>query len=439
MSTSPAPLVKASPLSVGFCNASIVLYTLWLLIPAAQTAGGAIAGVLIVGLFGLGLLLDTAYLKAHWTDLLLRIAAAAALPLILRFLLHRGTDNFWGYYVQQGMFWYPLLYCGYARGRGDPRLWRFAKAALLLALALTTLTTTFWLVQGMLRGGKVYAYSRSLGNAEPGREAYLKELMLRNIGGYDFIYASMLSLPLTCYAIIRAHGWKRVGFAVFCFAQLIMIALSQYTYALIFAVIILCIQVLAALLRWLVRKIRKRPISVLASMLWVLPLFLGVYLVRVPLVSLAVSLCQQAGLANFAISLSQLLGTMTGQAADVLTRLDYYHLALQGVAQSPLIGALPTMDAPLSQHSDLLDLLSAIGVLGATAFFFLVWRMGRRTLRGLGQSAVKPHLLLQYAALLAFTLLGTVTYSRDISLVLCLGALLILEGERLSMAQQQPQ
>ena len=418
-------LPKPSALSAGFSNVSILLYTLWLLLPALQTTGRAATGALAVCLFGAGVLLDKPYLKAHWMSFSLRCLCAAALPLVMRFFLRRGANSFAGYYAQQIMFWFPLIWCGYAQARGDARVWRFLKAVLLGTMAVTILTTIGWLVQGMLRGGRVYAYSRSLGWGGPGQEAYLKELMGRNIGGYDFIYASMLSLPLGCYAVLKTRGWKRVACAAFCTAQLVMIALSQYTYGLIFAVTLVALELLAACLRRLVRKIRKQPLDVAHSLLWVLPLFAVVYFLRIPLAQGAVSLCRHIGFESFAYSLDQLMNTLTGNIADTASRMDHYRLSLGGFAASPLIGALPGMSAPLSLHSDLLDLLSATGALGTAVFLFLVWFMGRGCLRGIGKSAAKPHFCLQYAALLAFSLLGTVTFSRDIPLVLCAGALLL--------------
>ncbi|NLV58777.1 MAG: hypothetical protein GXY67_08395 [Clostridiales bacterium] len=419
-----SPMPKASALSAGLCNASLLLYILWLLLPAVQTIGGALAGGATVAVFGVGLLLDFPYLKSRWPRVLLRLLLMAALPLVLRFFLRRGTDHFLGYYAQQVMFWFPLLFCGYARDREDPRLWRWVKETLLCAFALTTLTTLGWLIQGMLRGGRIYAYARSLGSGEPGREAYLTELMLRNIGGYDFIYASVLSLPLTCFAMQQYRGWKRLGFSVFCILQYGMIALSQYTYALIFATALLVMEGLAALLRRLSLRLFKRPMSVLASLLWTLPLFLAVFLARVPLVSWAASLCRHLGMENFSISLHQLLDAMSGTITDSATRLDYYRLPLQGIAASPLLGALPGTGALLSQHSDLLDLLSALGILGGLAFIALVWLLGQGSLRGAFHSEARPHLLLQWAVLLALTVVSTVVYSREIPLLLCLGATL---------------
>ena len=130
------------------------------------------------------------------------------MPVILRVFLERGGENGPGFYVQQAMFWFPVVFCGYARERGDNRLWRWVRPLMVAVVAVTTLTTIGWLIQGMLRGGRVYAYSRSLGYGAGGeaQAAYLKELMLRKIGGYDFVYAMVAALPLTCLGIQQHKG-----------------------------------------------------------------------------------------------------------------------------------------------------------------------------------------------------------------------------------------
>ena len=158
-------LQKPSSLSAGLANASILLYLFWLLLPAVQTTGRAVTGVAAVALFGVAVVIDVEYLKRSWPATLLRAVCAAAMPLLLRAFLRRGGTNFAGFYVQQAMFWFPLVFAGYARERGDSRLWRWVKPLMLAVVTLTTLTTIGWLIQGMLRGGRVYAYSRSLGYA----------------------------------------------------------------------------------------------------------------------------------------------------------------------------------------------------------------------------------------------------------------------------------
>ena len=416
---------RASDYSAGLCNASILLYIVWLLLPMAQAAGRAVTGAACCGLFVAGVLLDWAYLKEHWLSLCLRALCVLLAPVALWFFCGRGGTNFAGFYVQQTMFWFPLVYCAYARERGDRRLWRYVKWTLLGAVTLTTLTTIGWLVQGMLRGGRVYAYSRSLGYAEAGREAYLRELMLRNIGGYDFVYATVVSLPFTTLATQRKRGWARAGYAALLSAQAVMIVLSQYTYAMVFAACALCVELFALI----VRRASRGRVGMGASLLWGAVPLLAVVLLREPLVSLAASLCERAGFASFAFSLRQLLTSMQGGATETASRLDYYLQALDGFKRSPFVGSMFGGEKLLSQHSDLLDLLSGMGLAGAAAFGGMVWLMGRGSLRGLARSASKAQLCMAALLLAAVALLGTVVYSRDIMAVAALGVGLVLEEE----------
>lgn len=413
-------------LSARICAGSMLLYVAWLLLPAAQAAGHAVTGAAAVALFGLGILLDPDNLRRGWPDLAARALCAALMPLVLRRFLSRGGTNFAGFYVQQAMFWFPLVFAGYARGRGDKRLWRYLRAALLLCVCVTVCTTIGWLVQGMLRGGRVYAYSRSLGYAGEGREAYLRELMLRNIGGYDFVYAMVIALPLTCLGIQRHGGWRRAGFCVLLAAQTVMIVLSQYTYAMLFCGAILAVEGTAALIRHFSRGRVGMDRSLLLGLL---PLLLGLLLLQ-PLASLGARVCGGLGLSNFAHSFEQLgLALRGGQALAADSRLSYYMEALRGFAASPLIGGLLGAPQRLSRHSDVLDLLSGLGLLGTAAFGGMVWIMGRGTLRGVRESPCFGQLCVMYAALFAVALLGTVFYSRDICVVCALGTLLVLEGD----------
>ncbi|MEG2315747.1 MAG: hypothetical protein RSC91_06000 [Clostridia bacterium] len=418
---------KALPLSAGLCNASLLLYMVWLLLPAVQTTGGALAGACTVGLFALGVLLDTDDLRRQWPWLLARAACAVVLPLLLWQFLERGSENKLGFYAQQVMFWYPLIYCAYARERGDERLWHYVKPVLLGVVTLTTLTTIGWLVQGMLRGGRVYAYSRSLGFALPGQEAYLKELMLRNIGGYDFVYATVLLLPLTCIAIQAARGWKRVGFSALLCAQAVMVVLSQYTYAMVFTAGILAAEAVAAILRAASRGRMKLGVS----LLWGLVPIAAVALLHRPLLGWAAALCEQVGFTSFAFSLNQLLVALEGGVTEDTARLSHYLLALEGIARSPFLGSMLGGETFLSQHSDLLDLFSGMGVIGAASVGGMIWLMGRGSLRGVRACPYRAQLAVLALAFAATALLGTVVYSRDVMLVAAVGTALVLrDGQK---------
>ena len=130
-------LEKPSATSAGLMNASMLLYLFWLLLPAVQTTGRAVTGATAVALFGVGVLLDGSWLKAHGWRTLLRAACAALMPVILRVFLARGGENGAGFYVQQAMFWFPVVFAGYARERDDSRLWRWVRPLLLSVLECT--------------------------------------------------------------------------------------------------------------------------------------------------------------------------------------------------------------------------------------------------------------------------------------------------------------
>ncbi|MDD3334474.1 MAG: hypothetical protein PHI98_03045 [Eubacteriales bacterium] len=418
------PKRKTSEGSVILCNASILLYLFWLLLPAVQTTGRAAFGCLTVLLFAVGVALDWEYVKKSWLTISLRALCAALTPVALYVFLERGGTGFAGFYVQNVMFWFPLVYCAYARERNDPRLWRYVKPLLLTVITVTTLTTIGWLIQGMLRGGRVYAYSRSLGSAEPGREAYLKELMLRNIGGYDFVYATVIALPLTCIGIQACRGWKRVGFIALCCAQAVMVVLSQYTYAMVFTAILLAVEIIA----WLSRLLWKVKPGI-SLLIGVAPLLL-VWFLREPLVGWAAALCEQIGFTNFSFSLKQLLVAMEGGVTDEASRLGYYLIPLKGIAQAPLFGTLFGGEKLLSQHSDVLDLLSGMGIIGTALMGGSVWLMGRGCLQGVMKSPYRAQLLMMAAALFATATLGTAVYSRDIMAVAAMGVLLVLGASK---------
>ena len=417
--------MKQNKIAVNLANGSMLLYMIWLLLPAVQAGLHAVTGALTIGIFALGILLDGETLKNRAFDYITRAILAVALPLCLFYFLNRGAGNLPGYLAQQGMFWFPLLWCAYARQKGDPFLYRYVKPLLIALIVITTVTTTGWLIQGMLRGGKVYAYARSLGNAEPGREAYLRELMLRNIGGYDFIYASVLLLPITFYLILSLRGGKKAAAIALYLLQLAMIGLSQYTYAIVFAAGITGVEVLSLLLRTFFHRL---PIG--ASMMCTVPIFVLLWVFRMPLVNWATGLATALGFENAAYSLSLLSTLFSGGSLESGSRMQAYAVAWHGFLASPWFGSIFTGIKKLGMHSDFLDLLSGMGLFGTVGFGLGAWQIGRGAFRGIGREAPVSHIVLQWIAFLACLALGTVFYSREISLVMCLVMALLQREEK---------
>lgn len=412
--------IDRSRFSAGLANAAMLLYMVWLLLPAVQVTLHAATGAFAVLLFAVAALLCPLTRGHRLWEWVLRALCAAALPLMLFYFLHRGGGNLPAYLAQQGMFWFAPLWFAYARQNGDKRLYRWVGPLFLTLMLVTALTTLGWLVQGLLRGGKVYAYARSLGSGEPGNGAYLRELMGRNIGGYDFIYALVLLLPALFWLGQAARGWRRAGYAGFYALALAVVGLSQYTYAIVFAAAVTAAELLALLLRAVFKRL-----SVGASLLCALPFLAALWVLRVPLVTWAAGLATGFGFENAAYSLSQLGNLLTGAAVDAGSRLATYTRPLQGIAASPLVGSMLGGEAMLGMHSDLLDLLSGMGVLGTALFALAAWNTGRGAQRGLARQPAFAQLMLQWVLLLCFLALGTVFYSRELSLALCASYLLL--------------
>ncbi len=409
----------------------MLAYVLWLMLPAVQTICGAVAGGLCILVFGIGVLLDVETLRKEWLHLLVRAACAALLPLFLiRFLFRGGAASF-GFYVQNVMFWFPLVFAGHVRTIGGRNLWKGLSCTLVAACMVTLCTTTGWLIEGMLTGAD--SYCRALGNADAVSAEYLASLMRRNIGGYGFIYAMVLAIPLVCASIRSCKGCSRLIFCVFLALQIICIVLSQYTIALICTAFLLFVEFFAMLLRRVTRKRLSYGKALAISILLTLPLIACVK----PLLSLAINLSVRFDFAVVTNNLTQILAALQGNEISSTSRLIYYMTAVDGIRMSPLTGSLFTGQSFISFHSDILDLISASGILGLIAFGFVVWLTGRGSLHGLRSNLHRWQLVLCYAALFAVSLLGTVVYSCEVSLVVLLGTLILLGPHEQSAEGQE--
>lgn len=107
----------------------------------------------------------------------------------------------------------------------------------------------------------------------------------------------------------------------------------------------------------------------------------------------------------------------------------HYQTAWSGFCASPLLGSLLGGAKRLSQHSEALDLLSGLGVLGTAVFLAMQALMLRGGLRGVRKAPAVRRSGRLGCVFLAVAALGTVFYSRDIFLVLAGGLAGILSSK----------
>ncbi|MBP3542578.1 MAG: hypothetical protein J6K72_12320 [Clostridia bacterium] len=383
----------------------------WLLLPAVQVTGKAITGCATVGGFILGLLLDKEDWRQNWSILLLQAICVIAFPLILFFFADRGGGDLPGFFVRNAMLWFPLVFFSYAQRKSDSQIYKGVKTLLLVVLGITALTTIGWLIIGpKYENLWDQTYCRLLGNGAQDPEK-LKLYMRRNIAGYDFIYASVLALPMLWVGIETHHGWKRAGYSFLLLILLVMIVLSEYTYAMLYSALILVIVLLTSAIR---RLFRLRPGT--SMLLSLLPLVV-MFLLRIPLLQLAIRIFTALDMAVPAGNLTKLLQMFQGTSVDDHNRLVFYQEAWESFSASPLIGSVLRPEKQLSYHSDLLDLLSGVGLLGmiVVAIMFMVLQYG--LWKNAKKCAHFPHLVLMGVIFLIISALGTVFYSRDVFLI----------------------
>lgn len=412
------PLTKLSrnEASLRLCRLGMLVYTFWLMLPAVQITGRAITGILCSGLFVLGLILDFEEWRMHWKLLTAQAAAAIAMPLILFFFLDRGAGSLPGFFARNLMLWLPLIFVSYAKRKADPRLWKGLKIMALATMGITTLTTIGWLIQGLFVENLWHTYPRMLGSGLTDGET-LKGLMRRNIGGYDFIYAAVLTLPLLCGGIQHSKGWKRAGLLLFLLLEVIMIVMSEYTYAIVYTAVILLVEFTGLI----IRRVFKLSLgkSLLAGLI---PLAI-LFLLRIPLIRFASDLFGSLGMASVGANLEKLLQMLEGVTVSDGNRLVHYQEAWAGFTASPFIGSVLSPEKRLSQHSELLDLLSGVGLLGTLAVGGLLFLLHRGAWNGTKKSASFPHLVLMGLTLVVIASLGTAFYSREMFVVYAAGLL----------------
>jgi len=400
--------------SAHLINASMVMYIIWLMLPAVQVNLRAVTGGIALVVFAVGVLLDWNSFRLHWKNFIPRVLCVAALPLLLVLFLNRGSEQKLGYLAQQVMFWFPLLWCVWAAQMKDRIAYYLVFTSMIAMFSVTMLTTIGWLIEDVFNiKVAITTYARALGSGST-ELSYAKILMRRNIGGYDFIYAAVLSLPFIFY-LAGGKGWKRWTFSAFYALELLMVVLSQYTFAIIFAIAITVAELLALALR----KLFKR-LSVGASLLYTLLFFALVFLLRLPLLNGLASLADSLQMGRISENFRQLYNVLSGIDIAGSARLPTYEVPWNSFLSSPLFGGIFSGEAKLGMHSEVFDMLAALGIIGTLFFLAAVWVIGRGMGKGLKGNSALPHLIVQWIALAAVAFVNTVFYSREIPLVICL-------------------
>lgn len=320
------------------------------------------------------------------------------------------------YLYSNVLFWVPFLFIFNKNLTEDKafrqRMMRFVSVLFLL----TAVTTVF----GLLRDPMA---SRYLATGKT--ELYdLRSYSLQNIGGYGFVYALVLCIPI---AICAHRTGKLKGYQLVLVLALFYACIfkSQYSTAIALS--------LAGLFAFFLGKGHNvmRTLFIFVSGAIVL---YGIWQLLPVIIDWLTSLGKSAGF--IAYRLRDTLGVIGSGGIDGLDRVQRANMSVSIFFEHPLAGnllAIPQQE--LGGHSSILDTLACMGLLSVPfATFFLISYFCRFISKQVDRLA-KPYVLACFVLFLALATVNTVFSSFTIATVLFLLPLGIIPA---SSIKEQP-
>lgn len=296
-------------------------------------------------------------LRGRMLQTTLRFLLIALIIATFNFVFFTLRNDFLSYVSRQIVTWTPCLIALLCVNDLSTKSQKLILQVALVAMMITSYTTII--------GLKLYPMaSRALAGAAD--EATRSQYMQINLGGFDFIYALVLSIPIIFWMIDHTRGWLKILNIVGLLLFLYCIYMSAYTTALILTIIEL-------LLIAVDKNPKAKPFIITAGIVFVIFAGTGILSSFVMWVS---SMVESAYVADRLQQVALLLQGVSAENIDTDTTNDRLLLtqqAINGFFNSPLWGNNITgyTKSAMSGHSYLLDLLSASGILGFSLYVFL--------------------------------------------------------------------
>lgn len=330
--------------------------------------------------------------------------------------------EFWGVYRNNDIINYlinfviaflPIIFAALVqREQKDINFYRNYLQVAAIFAAITAITTII--------GLKVYPMaSRELASGTAIYDTTKYGAM--NIGGYQYIYAMVMFVPIMLFLIKNAEGLKK-GFNILLLVAICLCVYeSQYTIALITLV-------LSFLIIWFC-SIKKREGKIFIVIAVILFFVLGGSLLS-SLFGWLSSIMKKEYVADRFLQLSQLF---SGQAINTGTsaeRIEYYEQQINAFFSSPIWGhnIFTYSSDYVSGHSTILDVLGAFGIIGIIAIVFIVKAINKRVFNKKSWSKYSKSV---WIMLCIIAILNPVIFSTNI-LVPFMGTVCIMKIDELS-------
>ena len=259
--------------------------------------------------------------------------------------------------------WIPCIIAVLCYSQINPKSQKMLVQFALVAMVFTSLTT--------IVGLRIYpSASRELASASEDLRTIYMNL---NIGGFEFIYALVLSIPVVFWMINKTRGFVKILNIGILFSFLYCIYLSAYTTALLISIIILILLIYDT-------YSRLRSILIIGTIFFLIMAGSGA------LSSIFMWMSSIVDSAYVSDRLLQIGLVLQGQAIEQIDtetsneRLLLMKNAWEAFLSSPLWGhnVFSWHKNALSGHSLGLDILSSSGVLGLVFFISLFYKIYKK-------------------------------------------------------------
>lgn len=239
-----------------------------------------------------------------------------------------------------------------------------------------------------------------------------------NIGGYEFNYGIMLSVPLLIYIIYKSNNNKFFYLTVL-IIELVVIIISQYTIAIVLVVgIIIILYVLK----------NKKNVFIIPAAIFLMLFFISgmfeqlLYLIR--------SFLYNQNLNEITIRIDEIIVFLNNNrsSGDLGARLGLYEKSLNIFLNNPVFGCLFNY-TQVGGHSEILDLMGTGGIIGLIFFAIPIFNY-YKLIKSLNKdNFFKTFFLAEFILFITLAIVNTLFTSSDIALTFfILPALLVREN-----------
>lgn len=328
--------------------------------------------------------------KLSYSNAINSLLLGTSLVLLKYWVVSRGGD-FANVMVNGVISWTPCIITFLCVRELNYRTQKMLVQIALIAMMVTAITT----IQGL----KMFPFaSRELAGAATGeqREMY----MSFNIGGFDFIYALVIAIPVVIWMINHTNKyWKLLNIVVL-LSMIDCIYASEYTTALIITILIFFLIPFYS-------KPKMRPAIITCAAIFVIFAGTGIFSAIIRGLS---SMMESDYVADRLQQVALLLEGQSAQNIDTETsneRLVLMQQAYDGFFASPIWGNnwISYSKKVLSGHSFALDLLSATGILGFLVYFRVFYSVFKKVYTQ-GFNQLVYHSKIVWLAFIALTIMN---------------------------------